>query len=131
MKILYSPVFIICCILFVAHQATQQFFRISIPLVDNHLDNLLAPPILFTLLVAERRIIFKRGADYTLDQTEVILATLFLIVVSEWLFPFLSDNFTSDWMDVLVYVMGGFLFYYTINKRHKPRKTKYEAGDHH
>lgn len=119
MKILYSPVFIFCCVLFVVHQIAQQMFRISIPLVDNHLDNLLAPPILLTLLVAERRIIFKRGADYALDKTEVIMATLFLVVISEWLFPVLSDDFTSDWMDVLFYVMGSVLFYYTINKPYK------------
>lgn len=110
---------------------TQQLLKISIPFADNHLDNLLAPPILLTLLVAERRIIFKRGADYTLDKTEVIIATLFLIVISEWLFPFLSDAFTSDWMDVLFYVTGSFLFYYTINKPNTKRDADVETSDHH
>lgn len=103
----------------------------SIPFADNYLDNLLAPPILLTLLVAERRIIFKRGPGYTLSKAEVTMATLFLVVISEWLFPFLSDNFTSDWMDVLFLVLGSILFYYTINKPARKHTTDDEAGDHY
>jgi hypothetical protein len=116
MRILYSPVFILCCILFVVHQILQKFLKITIPLADYYLDNLLIIPILLTLLVVERRIIFRRGNDYTLSGLEVIMATVLISLVSEFLFPYLSKNFTSDGLDVVFHILGSVVFYTTINK---------------
>ncbi len=116
MKLLYSPVFILCCILFVMHQVAQKVMKVSIPLADSYLDNILATPILLTLVVVERRILFKRGTDYILTPMEVIMATLFIILVSEFLFPFVSPDFTFDWVDILCYILGSVLFHITINR---------------
>lgn len=115
-KLLYSPVFIICCILFVGHQLMQQVFEIRIPLADNYLDNLLATPILLTLLVVERRMFFGYGSQYVLSVLEVIIATLFIAIVGEFLFPYLANEFTFDWLDFLFYFLGSGIFYATLNK---------------
>lgn len=124
-KPLYSPVFVVCCITFVIHQLTEKHFRIAVPAADNYLDNFLATPILLTLLMVERRILFGRGHLYTLASGEVVLATLIISVVGEWLFPLLSSNFTFDWLDFLFYTLGSCLFWYGINsaegKRHPSR----------
>lgn len=116
MKLLYSPVFVSCVVLFVAHQVTQKLLGISIPLADSYLDNLVTPPILLTLVVVERRILFKRGPAYNLDRMETAMGVVLISLVSEVLFPYLSADFTSDLLDVVFYIFGGILFYTTINK---------------
>lgn len=117
MKLLYSPVFVICVVLFVAHQISQKVLGISIPLADSYLDNLVTPPILLTLIVVERRILFKRGPGYTLNIMETTMGTVLIALISEVLFPYLSNEFTADLLDVLFYILGSILFYTTINKR--------------
>lgn len=115
-KPLYSIVFIACILFFVAHQVTQRLLLIAIPIADNYLDNLLATPILLTLMLVERRTLFRYGSDYTFGIQEVCLATVFIAVVGEVLFPALSNEFTFDWLDFIFYSAGTLLFYVTINK---------------
>lgn len=116
MEILRSPVFLICCAFFVAHQFLQKVLHLTIPVVDPYLDSFLAMPILLTLLVAERRVLFRRGGSYRLTILDIIIATLFITFVAELIFPALSSRFTADWKDVVAYALGSFLFYFTINK---------------
>lgn len=116
-KPLYSAVFITCCIVFLAHQVTQRVLHIPIPFADNYIDNFLATPILLTLLLVERRALFKYGHEYTLSVPEVALATAFIAVAGEVVFPYFSKDFTADWLDVLFYAMGSVLFYTTVNKK--------------
>ena len=111
-----SVVFIACCIIFLAHQITQRVLQLSIPFADNYLDNFLATPILLTLLLIERRAFFGYGENYILSVPEVCWVTVFIAVVGEVLFPQLSQDFTADWLDVPIYVLGSLLFYVTINK---------------
>ena len=119
MRILKSPVFIVCCILFVLHQFMQKVMGVSIPIVDSYLDTLLAMPIILTLLVAERRVLFRRGENYRLTIPDVIVATLFVAFVSEVIFPALSDSFTGDWLDLVFYSLGSLVFLLTINPSKK------------
>lgn len=115
LKPLYSATFIICSALCILHQITQQVLHLSIPFADNYLDNFLSTPILLTLLLVERRTLFRFGQDYTLSAQEVSLATLFIAVVGEVLFPYFSQEFTADWLDVPFYALGSVLFYTTVN----------------
>lgn len=119
LKPLYTATFITCCALFLAHQITQRVLHIPIAFADNYLDNFLATPILLTLLLVERRTLFRHGRDYTLSAVEICLATAFIAVVGELLFPYLSDEFTSDWLDVIYYALGSILFYATVNRKHR------------
>lgn len=120
MDILKSPLFIICCVLFIIHQVSQVIFNYHIPLVDSFLDNLLAMPIILTLLLFERRYIFRWKGYYRLTISEVIIGTLFIAFVSEIIFPALSDDFTGDWKDLIFLLAGAVLFYFTINPKKQP-----------
>ncbi len=121
MAIFKSPVFIICCILFVLHQVLQKAMGITLPLIDPYLDNLLAMPIILSFLLLEKQFLFRKGRNYRLSPLETIMATLFISFISEWLFPLLSDEFTSDWKDVALFAAGAFIFFFTINR--KPLKA--------
>lgn len=124
MSVLRSPVFIICCIIFIIHQVMQKMLDLSFAPFDRYLDNLLAMPIILTLLLAERRWLFKRGNQYTLSLLEIAMATLFILMISEIIFPALSSRFTADWKDVIFYIAGSLIFYLVINKALAPGKTK-------
>lgn len=115
MAILKSPVFIICLVLFLLHQFLQKVLAVHIPIIDPYLDSFLTMPILLTLLVVERRFLFRRGSTYCLSIGSIVAATIFVALVVELVFPALSDRFTADWWDVLAYALGSILFHYTIN----------------
>ena len=121
LKPLYSAAFITCCSLFVAHQITQRVLQLPIRFADNYLDNFLATPILLTLLLVERRTLFRHGSRYTLSVADVSVATAFITAVGEVLFPYLSDDFTADWLDVPFYALGSVLFHTTVNKTDRRR----------
>jgi hypothetical protein len=116
MLVLRSPVFIICAALFITHQAMQKVCGLHFPLIDNYLDNLLAMPIILTLLLAERIVLFKKEKNYQLPSATIIITTLYIIVITEIIFPLLSDKYSGDWTDAVFYCIGAALFYSTINK---------------
>jgi hypothetical protein len=116
MIILKSPVFIACCLLFVLHQILQKAAGIAMPLFDAYLDPFLAMPIMLTLLVVERRLLFGRGKQYRLSTLEAIIATIFIVLIAELAFPALSSRFTADWWDVVAFSLGTVLFMATTNR---------------
>ena len=116
MALLRSPVFVICLLLFIGHQVLQLGFKMRIGWMDNYLDNLVAMPVILTLLTFERRWLFKKGDQYCLPIIDVVIATVYIIVIAEIVFPLLSPRFTGDWYDILFYIAGSLLFYFTINR---------------
>lgn len=85
------------------------------PFADDYLDNLFITPILLTFLVVERRLLFKKGKNYSLSALEVVMATVLIALVCELLFPYLSRDFVTDWLDLLFYAAGSIIFYFFIN----------------
>jgi hypothetical protein len=110
MQFFKSPLFIVCSILFLLHQLLQHVFSINIALADAYLDNIMAMPIVLTILQAERQILFKRALAYQLPVLEVFLATLYIILISELIFPLLTTRFTSDWLDVVFFLAGAGIY---------------------
>ena len=116
MKVLKSPVFIICALLFIIHQLMQKVLDIHFPMLDRYLDNLLAMPIILSLLMVERRYLLRRKNSYRLSVMEIVIATGLIIIVAEIAFPLLSRDFTTDWWDVVFYSLGSLVFCFTINQ---------------
>ena len=116
MQVLKSPLFIICLLLFIIHQIMQKILDIHFSLFDRYLDNLLAMPIILTLLMIERRYLLGRKHTFGLTSLEVVIATMFIVLVAEIVFPLFSRDFTTDWWDVLFYSLGSIVFYFTVNQ---------------
>jgi hypothetical protein len=123
MLALRSPVFIIALLVLCLHQLLQKGLEINFELADSYLDNLLAMPILLTLLLVERRWLFKKGSSYSLSVLEIVVATSYIVVISEVLFPLLSNKFKADCVDVVFFAVGSFIFHLTINKPETKSKT--------
>jgi membrane protein YdbS with pleckstrin-like domain len=87
MSVLRSPVFIICLVLFIIHQVLQKVYGQHYPLIDNYLDNLLAMPVILTLFLAERIVLFKKEKNYRLPPADIIIATGYIILITEIIFP--------------------------------------------
>jgi hypothetical protein len=117
MQVLKSPLFLFCGVLFIIHQLLQKVLLIKIGVLDKYFDSLLAMPIILTLLLAERRWLFKKGDRYQLPVAHILLTTLYIVVVTEIIFPLLSTRFTGDVIDVLLYGIGSFIFYLVVNKK--------------
>lgn len=124
MAILRSPVFIVCLVAFLLHQWMQKGMNIHYIWIDNYLDNFLAMPVILTLLLAERIWLFKKGKNYRLPALVIGIATLYIILITEILFPLFSKDFHGDWMDAIFYAGGSVLFNFTINKLPKKKAEK-------
>ena len=93
----------------------QKFLHIQLNGIDSYLDNVLAMPVILSLLLAERRVLFKRSGNYTLPVWEIVLATAYIALITEVVFPMVSSRFTADWLDIVFYSAGSFLFNITLN----------------
>lgn len=111
--------FLVPAILFVVHQLLERFAHIHISLVDNHMDPLLCPIILLSFYLFQWRHLIFKDPTYRLPFLDVIIATIFLAIVSEELFPLLSPHFTADIYDYFAFFVGGTYFYFTINQSSK------------
>lgn len=116
---LKRPLFITCSFIFLLHQILQKAFEVSIPLADAYLDNFLLMPIVLTLWLAEKQLLHKKP-DYKLSLFEIWMATIYLLVVTEVLFPLFSNRFTADAWDVAITAMGSLLYYLSVNKKLLP-----------
>src|SRR5690606_16285207 len=92
------------------HQVLQKIFSFNILVIDSYLDPFLFMPILQHLILFERRYIFGKGASYRLPWYQILTIILFVSIVSELLFPRWSAEFTADYIDVIVYFIGGIVF---------------------
>ena len=106
-----TPLFISCSILFLIHQLLQKILIVNTGVIDAYLDNLLAMPIILTLLQAERYMLSGMHSKSRLNQMELIMSTLYISLSSELLFPILSPTFTADPIDVVAYCCGTLLYW--------------------
>ncbi|MBL3658447.1 hypothetical protein [Fulvivirga sediminis] len=68
------------------------------------------------LLAAERYWFF----DQYMHSIDIIITTVFLAIVSEVLFPYLSDRFVADVLDVLAIILGSLWYVITRPHSHMP-----------
>ncbi len=69
-------------------------------------------PIVFYLVEAIFRIL---KINFSLSITKIIFGVLYFSFLFEFVLPRFSSRYTGDWLDVLMYCMGGG-GYYVINK---------------
>jgi uncharacterized BrkB/YihY/UPF0761 family membrane protein len=119
MSILRAPLFIVCFFLFVTHQVLQKIFHVKLLWVDSYIDNLLAMPIILSLWQVEKIWLYRKGPANKISALEIFVATLYISLISEVIFPLFSKDFKEDSVDVIVYFIGSGLFYGVNNKTKK------------
>ena len=86
--------------------------EVNLPLwVNFYLNDLLCMPIVFWICIKAVHII-KGDNQIHLDLFTILSLTTFYAVYFEWYLPRVELRYTADWLDVVMYFNGAFLFYY-------------------
>lgn len=112
MDVLSKPAWWIAFVLVGVHQLLQYGFGISLAIVDDYLDPLLAMPVLLGLILQERKWLFGRAR---LSGLECAVIVLVLSLLFEEGFPHWQPAFVHDPVDYVMYALGGIWFYLSIN----------------
>lgn len=89
--------------------------------LNHYLADLICMPIVFYLVQAIFRIL---KINFILSITKIIFGVLYFSFIFEFLLPKLSERYTSDWFDVLMYCFGGCMCFLSI-KVFKPKNSNY------
>lgn len=116
MKLLKKPAFLIVVILFLIHQLIEKTDYYHFTFADNYFDPFACAIVILTIFLWEKRWIYQKGKHYVLSYFEQFVGILFIALVSEWVFPNISTDFTQDIRDVISIILGGIYFSIFINK---------------
>ena len=113
-RTLTNPVFLTGLLLASINQTLEKGLGVSIPVVHSYLDDLLCFPIVLTLGLAAYR---WQWPNYRLTLRHMLPVFLVYSFYFEVYLPKTSSNYTSDLVDVLMYLCGLAIFGYFINKK--------------
>lgn len=105
-----TPWFIIVVVIAIAHQLFEKVLDIHFAFIDSFIDPLLLMPILLHLLLWEKRILFKRGAQFVFSTLQLFLYFVLVSLIAEYFFPIWDTGFTSDIWDIVCYGIGTLIF---------------------
>lgn len=102
---------------FLLHQLLQYVFGISIPLADAYLDPFLAPIVVLGAWEYERFLLLGAREKPKIHPIEMASVTLYIAMLGEFLFPFLSQQFYYDPLDFIAYGLGGVVYSYCFHSK--------------
>jgi len=112
MRLLLKPYFIILCLIYCINKYFQLSFNedtSSQLFLKNHLNDLLYTPIVLTLCLAIVRVV-KRQPNQLINVYLTGFMSLFFALIFEFIGPKVYIHSVGDWIDVLMYSLGGILF---------------------
>lgn len=116
MRTLLNPWFLLFCLLW----AVFYLAKIShhpILFLHGYFTDMLAVPVIANLGLWFQRIFTYKRSTYVLKPGHVIFIVSYLSIVFEWLLPkHFPLKFTGDWIDVVLYIIGGLFFFWQMNK---------------
>ncbi len=115
MKTLLNPWFILGCLTWVVIYASREF-GYPLPFVNGYIDDLFAIPVIANLTLCLMRVAIIRSNYYVLSASKVVFVVVYVSLVFEVILPLLSKRYTRDWLDALLYAIGGLFFYLVMNK---------------
>lgn len=82
--------------------------------VRFYLDDLLCIPLVLTVTLYILR--FFYGPQVRLSWHHVVFTVIYFALAFEVFFPKFMPRYTGDWVDALLYAVGGLIFYRFLNK---------------
>jgi len=110
MKILKRPLFLLM-VLSALFIYVAKLSNLALPnWVSFYANDFLCMPIILSLCLATIRY-WKKDKNLYMPVYAILLITAYYSFHFEWLVPQFYGRYTSDWVDVLLYVIGASLFY--------------------
>jgi len=78
---------------------------------NHYLADLICMPIIFYIVEGLFRVL---KINVGLSILKVIFGVVYFSFLFEFLLPQLSEKYTADWLDVIMYSLGGFLYFLSI-----------------
>lgn len=115
MKTLLNGWFVVGCITWIIVFITRKI-GYPLPLINGYIDDAFAIPVIANLGLWFQRVFIIKNNYYILAPWHIIFIVIYVSLTFEGLLPILSKTYTADWIDVLLYILGGIFFYYVMNK---------------
>jgi len=122
MKTLLNPWFVAGCVIWAMVITVRKLGHPMPPLINGYVDDAFAIPVIANLSLCYMRVFVIGSNYYVLSAWKVTFIVVYLTLVFEVLLPLISKTYTSDWIDAGLYVVGGFFFYFVMNKPLLSRK---------
>lgn len=114
MKTLLNPWFIAGCLVWLMIKATRVLGD-PIPWLNSYFTDFFAVPVITNTGLWLQRVFIIKNNYYVLSPLQVTFMVVYISVLFEGLLPRLSKIYTADWLDVLLYCLGGLFFYFVMN----------------
>lgn len=121
-KRLFDPLFTSYILLWMLVHALRKANRI-IPLINDHLTDLLAVPAIAHLTITIMRLYIVKDLRYRYPLSYVMIIAIYLSVVFEYLMPEYSPVYTGDAGDVAAYCCGALFYYFVHGKLYTGKIT--------
>ena len=115
MKTLLNPWFLAGCVVWLV-VITARKLGYPFLYINGYIDDLAAVPVIANLGLWFQRVLIYRNNYYVLALGHVVFIVVYVSLIFELLLPLLSKTYTADWIDVLLYVIGGIFFFRVMNK---------------
>ncbi len=93
--------------------------RLNLPLptiVNNYANDLLYLPLVLGAIEFIIRCV-KRDSSFRLPLCFVILLAISYSIFFEYYLPKVNSRYTADWIDVVLYFVGGIVYFFIGNKK--------------
>jgi hypothetical protein len=87
----------------------------SLPVINGYIDDLLAVPVIANLGLWFQRVFVIRNDYYVLSRWHVVFIVVYVSVLFELALPYYSKIYTADWIDAVLYLIGGIFFFRIMN----------------
>lgn len=89
----------------------RQSLKLYVPrYVNDYLNDLLCMPLVLGLLLCMVRYL-KNDSSFRFSKSFIAGLALYYSVYFEYYLPDFNSRYTGDWIDIMLYFFGGFLFY--------------------
>lgn len=112
-------IIIFCFLIYVANQLTKN--KISLPLISFFAKNYFNDVVCGCLVVAFSNHIlkyYKNGKYRIRNLFFILLFVLACGIFWEYIIPFIRKNSTSDYVDMLAYLVGGIIYWVFVGSPH-------------
>jgi len=115
MKTLLNKWFILGCITWIIVLTMRKVGR-PVPFINGYINDAFAIPVIANLGLWFQRVFIIKNNYYVLAPWQVIFITAYVSILFEGILPLYIKAYTADWIDVLLYAIGGLFFYFIMNR---------------